>query len=192
VRRYLATSFEKEITPDSVPERDVRRWFNARINQFDHSQLVDVWHILVPITGATPEQKQAARALAETLAQKARKVKSAEEFKALADGVTSPTQPLKVEQVLTARDGWTERPFSEAAFVQLKNKGDTTGVVETSYGYHVEYLNRWIPPIHIPLSDVAPKIRKGLFPTFQQKEFPRWVADLAKSHQVTVHPERLK
>ena len=65
--------------------------------------------------------------------------------------------------VVSARDGWVERPFSEAAFSSSK-PGDTTGLVETSYGFHVLYLVRFIPPVHVTIAEAAPKIRDACSP----------------------------
>src|SRR5581483_825342 len=103
-RRLLETTFEKEVTPASLSERDYRRAYNAQRNMFDHSEYVDTWHILSPADAkAPPEEKQAARAVAEEIARRARGIGSAEAFKALADQVAPPPgKKFKIEQIITA------------------------------------------------------------------------------------------
>ena len=185
VRRYLQETFERELTPADVPAVLVRRTYNLNRNMFDHSLYVDVWHILVPVAKDAPAAERAqARARAEAIADKARGVGSLAAFKALAGD-------LRNEEVVTARDGWTEPSFSHAAFAQLHQPGDTTGVVQTSYGYHVEYLIRFIPPVHVPLGEVEGKLRAGLFPEVQKKAFGHFVDEAMARHRVVEHPERL-
>jgi hypothetical protein len=193
VRRLLAVAFESETTPDKLPARDIRRYYNAHVNQYDHSLWVDVWHILVPVDkNADAAARAAARAIAGELATKAKGIGDADAFKALAAAATPPPgQAFKVEQILTARDGWVEKPFSYAAFDQLKQPGDTSTVVETSYGYHVIYLNRYIPAVHLTIAEATPQILPALFPPWQRHELMLFLDDAKSHHHVEVHAERL-
>lgn len=193
-RRLLETTFEKEVTPSSLSERDLRRGYNAQRNMFDHSEYVDTWHILSPADAkAPPEEKQAARAVAEQIAKRARGIGSAEAFKALATEIAPPPgKQLKLEQIITARDGWVVPEYSIPAFDQLKKPGDTSTVVETSFGYHVIYLNRRIPPRHATLDEAKPELTQYLFPPYQRAEFSRFVSEAMVKHRVEVHPERVR
>ena len=99
---------------------------------------------------------------------------------------------LRTEEIVTARDGWVERPFSEAAFVQLKKPGDVSYAdVETSYGFHVLYLVKWIPPVHVPLAEAAPKLRADLFAQYQKHAFQRLVDEAMARYRIELHPEHL-
>jgi hypothetical protein len=194
VRRYLHVSFEKEVVPGDIPHNVVRRFYNARRNMYDHSEYVDVWHILTPVDEkAAPEARARARATAEEVARRAKSVKGEAEFQAIAGAVPPPEggKPLKVERIVTARDGWVLTAFSYAAFDQLAKPGDVSRVVETSYGYHVIYLIKRIPPLHQSVDDASTEIRAALFPDFQRAEFLRFADEAKKLHAVTVHPERL-
>jgi peptidyl-prolyl cis-trans isomerase C len=192
VRRYLQTRFEREVTPSAIPDRMLNRAYNANRSMFDHSEYVDVWHILTPVKkGASAADKAAARAVAEELAQRARGVASVEAFKALKDTVQPPGEPLKIEQVVTARDGWVLTTFSFPAFDQLKKPGDTSSVIETDYGYHVLYLVRRIPPVHESLADVTPRLRGLVFPEFQKVEFKRFLEEEVRKHAIVKHEERI-
>jgi hypothetical protein len=194
VRRYLRVSFEKDVVPGDIPENVVRRFYNAKRNMYDHSEYVDVWHILTPVDEkAPPELRARARATADEIARRAKSVKDEAGFQAIAAAVPAPEggKPLKVERIVTARDGWVLTAFSYAAFDQLAKPGDVSRVVETSYGYHVIYLIKRIPPLHKSVGDATPEIRAALFPDFQRGEFQRFADDAKKLHAVTVYPERL-
>jgi peptidyl-prolyl cis-trans isomerase C len=195
VRRYLHQVFEPSAGPDAIPALTVKRTYNANVNLFDHSEYVDVWHILVqaPADKATAEQKQKARALAEQIQKKARGVTSEAAFKELSTQFSAPEGmlPIRLERVVTARDGWTLTTFSFPAHDQLKKPGDISTVVETSYGYHVIYLIKRIPAVHMSVGEASPQIRAQLLPEFQKSEFLRQADEAAKRHAVVVHPERL-
>ncbi|MDB4966864.1 MAG: peptidylprolyl cis-trans isomerase, PpiC-type [Myxococcales bacterium] len=186
-RRYLQESFERDVTIDDVPEAPLRREYQRQLPYLNHSTYADVWHFFVPVgKKATPEEKAAARSRVEALAKKARGL-SLEDFKKLARD-----EGLQNEEIVTARDGWVQKPFSYAAFDQLKNPGDTTsGLIETTFGYHVEYLIRWVPPVHIPFAEAVGKLRSGIFPDYQKYAFKKFVDDAMTRHRIETHPERL-
>ncbi|MCA1662817.1 MAG: peptidyl-prolyl cis-trans isomerase [Myxococcales bacterium] len=187
VRRYLKLGFEQQVTAADVPDPLVHREYQRRLAYLNHDVYADVWHILVRVPkGASAEDKAKARARAHELAARARGMSLAAFQKLGRD------EGLTTEEVVTARDGWVERPFSEAAFAQLKNPGDTsTSDVETSYGYHVLYLVKWIPAAHTSLAEAAPKIREGVFPEFQKHAFDKLVDDAMARYHVELHPEHL-
>ncbi len=187
VRRYLSTTFEREVTPADVLADVVRREYQRRVPYLNHSTYADVWHFYVPVAkNASPGDKAAARARAEALARRARGM-TLDQFKQLA-----ADENLKSEEVVTARDGWVQRPFSEAAFAQLKQPGDVTLTPpETTFGFHVEYLVRWIPAEHVSLAEAEPKIREGVFPEIQKRMFGKLVDDAVARHNVELHPEHL-
>jgi hypothetical protein len=187
VRRLLATTFEKEVTPADVPDQLLRKEYQRNLPYLSHSTYADVWHLFVPVAkNATPDEKAAARARAETLARRAKGL-TLEQFKQLARD-----EGLRNEEIVTARDGWVQKPFSDAAFDQLKKPGDTTsGIIETSFGYHVEYLIRFIPPAHVSFDEATPKLRQGLFPELQKHAFAKLVDDAMARHHIETHPERL-
>lgn len=188
VRRLLATQFEREVTPASVPMSLIRQIYEKNKQQLDHDLEIEVWHILVPTKNRPPEEKPAARAAAEELAKKARTVKSLDEFKALAKDIPG----ARYEHIVTEKDGWTLKEFSYPAFEQLKKPGDTSTVIETSYGFHVLYLVKYFPAEHQSLAQAEPELRKGVFPEFQKPEFLHYVERIAGNHSVEEHAERLK
>jgi len=165
VMRLLENRFEKDVVPSAIPMQMVRRAYQSKINQFDHSLWVDVWHILVPAgKNENAAQHAAAKTLAEHLLELAQKVRNADEFQRLATQVTPVGAPLKVEQLMTAKEGWLDHRFSFAAFDQLHKPGDVSQVVQTDWGYHVIYLNRFVPPVHISVDPGCRQDSPGLVP----------------------------
>jgi peptidyl-prolyl cis-trans isomerase C len=192
VRRYLQTTFEREVTPADVPAELVRKAYNRNQPYLNHDTYIDVWHLLVAVDEkAPPELKQQARALALEVAARARTVHSLDEFKALKHAFTWQGRPLALDEVITERDGWTQRSFSYAAFDQLHKPGDTSSVVETTFGYHVLYLVGFKPPEHVPIADAEPRLRLGLFPQVQKQKFDELLEEITPHHQLELHPERL-
>ncbi len=186
VRRYLKAGFEPTVSPDDVPEAVVRREYQRNLAYLNHGVYADVWHMLVPVAGnATAETKAAARARTEAIAHRAHGMSLAA-FKQL-----GADEGLKVEEVVSARDGWVEPPFSEAAFA-LATAGATSGVVQTSYGFHVLYFVRFIPAEHVTLAEAAPKLRSDLFPELQKRSFAKLVDEAMGRHKVELHPEHLR
>ena len=187
VRRYLKLGFERQVTAADVPDPLVHREYQRRLPYLNHDTYADVWHLLVPVPkGATADEKAKARGRAHALAVRAKGMSLAE-FQKLGHD-----EGLTTEEVVSARNGWVERPFSEAAFTQLGKPGDTsTSDVETSYGYHVLYLVKWIPAVHTSLPEAAPSIREGVFPEYQKHAFGKLVEEAMGRHRVELHPEHL-
>jgi hypothetical protein len=187
VRRYLQRDFEPSVTPADVPDQVVKREYQSRLAYLVHDTYADVWHFIVPVApNASPADKADARTRAEALAKQARGL-SLDAFKKLAADAG-----LHSEEVVSARDGWVQRPFSEAAFTQLRKPGDvSTAPVETTFGFHVLHLIRFIPPEHVTLSEAAPKIREGVFPEYQRRWFAKLVDEAMARHKVELHPEHL-
>ena len=187
VRRYLETGFERDVTANDVPDPLVRREYQKRLPYLEHGTYADTWHILVAVPkGAPPAVKAQAKERAELIMKRA-KGTTLDQFKKIATD-----EGLLTEEVVTARDGWVERPYSEAAFTQLKKPGDTTtSLVETSYGYHVLRLVRFIPPEHVTVAQAAPKIRADLFPELEKRAFAKLVDEAMTRHKIEVHPEHL-
>jgi hypothetical protein len=196
VRQLLHDTFERDVTPADVPPDLVRKAFNRSQPYINHDVYVDVWHILFRVPkDAPPAVRQQARALADEAVRRG-KGQSLETFKALdqlGQGAPSAQQPIivdKAQELMTERDGWTQKSFSYPAFT-LKKPGDTV-LGESSFGYHAIYLVRYLPPVHTTLPEVEGKIRQDLFEAdVQKKAFAHFVDEIMAKHHVESHPERL-
>ncbi len=191
-RRYLQTTFEHDVTPADVPADRVRRAYIRNQAQLNHDVYIDVVHILVPV-GEKPTEahKAEAKALAEQLASEGKKL-TQPEFMQLGDTTFWNGQPLpKAEELLTEKDGWTQKSFSYGAFEKLHKRGDTC-VVETTFGWHALYMLGFKPAVHTPLAAVEDQLRRGLFESEVQKlAFGHFMDEAMARHHVELHPERL-
>ncbi len=115
-----------------------------------------------------PEQDERAKKLAERIAEATRGAESAADFDKRARSVNADGLNVLVEHLspVTAdgrvvpdappppgtQPGRFEEAFARAALA-LKNTGDQSDIVKTSYGYHVIYLEERLPPQRMPLEE---------------------------------------
>ena len=116
------------------------------------------------------------------------------EFAALRTGRASSglVEKLKVEELVTERNGWTVKEFSHAAHDQLKKPGDVTAPVKTSFGIHTIYLIKRIPAVHTPQAEADAKLRAGLLTEFQRRSFLPFIEEAMRRYTIEVHAERLQ
>lgn len=191
VRRLLATTFERDVAPEQVPDEEMQAAYARNRTRLDHPELIEVRHILAR-AGKKDDaaRREVLRRHAERVAERVRGVKSADEFAALGPALSDAEVTLRTETVVTARRGWTVDAFADAVFA-LARDGAVSGVVETEFGYHVIYRVRRIAEEHIPFEEARPKLRERMWPDFQRREFLRFAEELAGRHEVAVHGERL-
>jgi hypothetical protein len=192
VRRYLQTTFEHDVTPADVPADRIRRAYVRNQAQLNHDIYIDVVHILVPVGEKPTEARKAeAKALAEQLAAVGKKM-TQQEFMALPDTMVFNGQPLpKAEELLTEKDGWTQKSFSYGAFEKLHKRGDTC-VVETTFGWHALYMLGFKPAVHTPIAAVEGELRRGLFESEVQKlAFGHFMDEAMARHRLELHQDRL-
>ncbi len=192
VRRLLNTDFESIVGPSAVSMRDVRRAYNLNKATLDHSVYVDTWHILVQSKKTDSAETQAhAEALAKQILERAQKVPDLDAFKALATSMATAEFPtLRLEHIVTARDGWVETGYSFPAHDKLKRPGDVTPA-RTSYGFHTIYLLGRIPEKHVSFDDAIPIMQNGLLPELRRARFMPYVENITAKHDVKVFPERI-
>lgn len=193
-RRFLALTFEREVTPETaVTDDDLRKAYQRNAGELDRPEMRQVVHVLVPFDNAAepePARKQVLRARAEEVARRAATVRSGAEMMALAPALSDGDITLKAEQIATGPVGYTVAQFARPVF-ELPHEGAVSGVVETRFGFHVIYLERIVPPRHIPLEQVAPELRAGLWPELRKREFARFIDGLAAGHRIELSPEAL-
>lgn len=128
----------------------------ARMKQPERARLR---HILVRVDqGATAEDKQKAKAEAEDVLAR---VKKGEDFAALAKAHSDdPGSKEKGGDLDWIARGQTVEPFEQAAFALKPN--ETSGVVETQFGYHVIQLLEHQAESTLPFDDVKGQISEFL------------------------------
>lgn len=191
-RRYLQLGFEREVTPANVTEDELRHAYEKNRWKLVHGEVRRTYHILAQVgTAEGPEKRAIARARAEEVARRARKVTSAAEFQALGPALSDQALTLRVEPFGTERSGQAVKEFADAAFA-LGRPGDVSGVVETQFGYHVIYLDEIVAPENITYEQALPRLREGLWPAVQRRELGKLIDRLRAQHQIVQFPDKLE
>ena len=193
----IERDFGRHYTEASVPEGEVSTAYQRLRGTFRHGELKVVQHLLVPTApNAKPDEKAASKARAERLHGEVEKLAKQGQlnlasFSALAEGAAKTPSKLISEKVYTGRRGYTVRPFANAAFA-LKTPGDYSGVVATRYGFHVLLLLETQPAANRSVDEVAPALRKALFPESRRRAFQRFAQKLEQAHHVELYADRIR
>jgi len=131
-QEYLVKVVTANVT---VPEEELKKYYQGHEKEFLLPEQIKVRHILIAATKETaPDEKAKAHARAIAILQRLNK---GEEFSKLAKEVSEDqNSALKGGELAPITFGKTNsEEFEKAAFV-LK-PGETSGIVATSYGYHI-------------------------------------------------------
>ncbi len=128
---YIAKVVVKDI---SVTDKDVEQYYEINKDKFTVPKQVHARHILIKAeSSATDEEKKKAKAKAEEILEQLRK---GEDFAKLAGEYSEdPGSRTKGGDLGYFARGAMVKPFEDAAFAM--KPGETSGVVETSFGYHI-------------------------------------------------------
>ncbi|MCA9596913.1 MAG: peptidyl-prolyl cis-trans isomerase [Myxococcales bacterium] len=148
-------------TDTEVQQVTERRWWDL-----DRPPSVKVTHAVVRVK--KPVDDSAARELAERIAKATVGAESAADFEKRATAVPANGLTVLVEHLPPVTEdgrvvppeppppdqpqGRFEEPFARAANA-IQNVGEQSGVVQTSYGYHVIYLEERLPEHRVPLEE---------------------------------------
>lgn len=150
---YVELSKAELMGAVDVTEADVRNYYEQRIEQYRTQEERRVAHILVENSTENAEQK-AQQALEQ--------VQAGEDFASVAENYSDDTFSAENGGDLDwIEQGMMDEAFDEAAFA-LENVGDTTGIVETSFGYHIIKLTDLRPGDVTPFAEVKDDVRQQL------------------------------
>ena len=131
IQRLIDTQVSPGIQPS---EKEAEDFYQGNLDRMQRPEEVRVSHILVRIEpGATEEQRTAAKQEAEGVLAR---LQAGEDFAALArEASDDPGSQESGGDLQWVPRGATVPQFEEAAFAL--EPGQTSGVVETRFGYHV-------------------------------------------------------
>jgi peptidyl-prolyl cis-trans isomerase C len=171
--RAMLHDIEREITPESISEREVREDFAAHADKLQLPERRRSWHILVR------DPSEAGRALAQSILEE---VRAAEDPRAVFERHAQEPEekypiPVKAEELpaITAK-AKMERPYLDALFA-AESTGPLKRLVKTSYGWHALFVEEIIPAERKTILEVEGEIRERLS---QKKRFERIVSIVEK------------
>ncbi|HEV8240103.1 MAG TPA: peptidylprolyl isomerase [Thermoanaerobaculia bacterium] len=175
---------DAEVKPAvKVSDEEAHRFYEQNPDRMKRPPQVRVRHLLVAVPqSAAAAQKQAARQKAEGLLAR---IKAGGDFAAIARESSDDTGSRNDGGLLP----WFSRgemvpPFEQAAFA-LKT-GQTSGVVESPFGFHVLRLEDQRPAAAVPFEEAKPQIEQFLSRQQARELLDRKVAALRKAAKVEV------
>jgi peptidyl-prolyl cis-trans isomerase D len=187
--RYIAIN-ASAIPGVTVTDDDVRQYYNQHTDQYKVPERVHVRHILVktppPGTDGKVDQKafDAARAKAEGLLNQ---IKNGASFEELAKkNSDDPGSAAKGGELPPFQKGAMVPEFEQAAFA-LQNKGQLTGLVKSTYGFHIIQLIDKQPAHTKSLDDVKAEI----VPVLKQQKESKAADELARTLEAQAKTEGL-
>jgi parvulin-like peptidyl-prolyl isomerase len=161
VNNFLAQEYIFRVAAKDVriPDEDVRKLYDENLKSFVAPEQVRVRHILIRMPqGASDEDKRKARETAEGVLKR---LKEGEDFSKLAREYSEDVGSKQAGGDLGYfGKGQVVKPFEEVAF-SLKT-GETSGLVETPFGFHIIKVEDHKEASNRPFEDVKETIRARL------------------------------
>jgi peptidyl-prolyl cis-trans isomerase D len=154
--QYLELSAADLARQAAVSDADVKKLYESHASQYRVPEERRVSHILIAVPAdAKPAEREAARKKAEQILAELRK--SPQRFAALAKKYSQdPGSAQNGGDLGLFGRGMMVKPVEDAAFA-LK-EGETSGIVESEYGYHIIKLNGIQPARARTLDEVRPEL----------------------------------
>jgi peptidyl-prolyl cis-trans isomerase C len=148
-----------EVAPQvSVPEEEMLRYYEENIKIFFEPETLRASHILAGVEDPTDEgQKKAAL---RKIKEVEKKLKKREEFEALAKEYSDCPSSAAGGDLGYFQKGRMVAEFENAAFAL--EEGETSGIVETKFGYHIIKLVERKPERTVPFEEVKGDIEQWL------------------------------
>ncbi len=171
-----------------VSEEDLKKYYREHEQEFLLPEQIKVRHILiVSLKEAKPEEREKARARAETVLQR---LNTGEDFAKLAVEVSEDqiSAPKGGELAPITLGKTNSEEFEKAAFA-LKN-GEISGIVATSYGFHIIKMDEHQDKRTAPFAEAREYIAGKLKAEQEQKKAQEFVEKAVKDAGMEVIAEK--
>jgi len=187
--RYIAIN-TSAIPGVTVTDDDIRQYYNQHSDQYKVPERVHVRHILVKTPPPGPDGKvdqkavDAARAKAEGLLNQ---IKNGASFEELAKkNSDDPGSAAKGGELPPFQKGAMVPEFEQAAFA-LQNKGQLSGLVKSTYGFHIiQLIDK--QPAHTKSLD---EVKADIVPILKQQKESKAADELARTLESEAKTEGL-
>ena len=172
----------------SVPEEDLKRYYQEHENDFMLPEQIKVRHILfATVKESKPAEKEKARSKAESILQRLRK---GEDFIKLAgENSEDPISAPKGGELAPITLGKTNSEEFEKAAFALKT-GEISDIVLTSYGFHIIKMDERAEKQIVPFNEARDFIFNKLKAEQEQKRVQIFVEQVVKDADMEVSSEK--
>lgn len=177
IQQLLDTEVVNKVT---VPEEQVKAFYNSHPQYFEIPEQVNASHILVKLEETADEtQKKAAH---EKISDIQKKLKDGGNFSSLAKEFSEgPSGPRGGDLGFFGR-GQMVKPFEDAAFALKVD--EVSEIVETRFGYHLIKVTDKKPPGIKEYAEVKEKISEFLKREETQKQVKQYIDDLKATAKI--------
>lgn len=181
---YINNLIENNIASKvTVTDADAKKFYDENIEKFKQPETVQASHILIGVAdNATADEKKNAREKAEALLKR---VKAGEDFAALAKANSTCPSSAQGGDLGYFSKGQMVPEFDTVAF-SLK-PGETSGIVETKFGYHIIKVLDKKPAGTIPFSEAKKEIINFLKINAIQQGINQLVEKLRQEAKVVIN-----
>ena len=145
-------------TKIKIKEEEVKSYYDANPQLFQQPEQVKASHVLIKVDADAPQaKKDEARKKIESVQKKAQK---GEDFATLAKTYSEGPSGPNGGDLGYFRRGQMVKPFEEAAFNLKPN--ETSGIVETQFGYHLIKVVDKKPAQKVAYADVKDRLSEHL------------------------------
>jgi len=190
VQRMLEREIEPLLTPEAIPDAEVRALYEKGKPRFVHGRLVQVL-VMGFFTGA--RMKAGPRARAEHNAALLKAFLDEHPPAGTAALEALAREPLWVERKLSVSTVWQEenqgQPYPESvgrALTSLHGPGDRSPLVIDETGAYIAVYLGEKPAEHRSFEEVAPALRAEMYEPWRRQRFLRLVMDMASGHDIAV------
>jgi peptidyl-prolyl cis-trans isomerase C len=161
IQRRLAIQqlIEKELVQGvTVSDAETKTYYDANLNAFKQPEQVRASHILIKVN---PNADESQKLISRTKIEKVqKKLQEGQDFAALAKEFSEGPSSAKGGDLGYFGRGQMVKPFEEAAFAL--GTGGVSGIVETSFGYHLIKLIDKKPEGMMPYEEIKDKLKEYL------------------------------
>jgi peptidyl-prolyl cis-trans isomerase C len=187
INNFLATVYlQKEVVEKvTINEDKARSYYKDHTDVFKTPEMIRVKHILIKTEASAPEEeKKKAKAKAE---EALKRLKGGEDFSKLASEVSDDSGTKDKGGDLDFFPRGTMIPaFEEVAF-SLK-PGETSGVVETEYGYHIIKMEEKKEALLEPFEKIKDKVKEEALQEMRKAAVSEFIEKALKNAGVEINP----
>ena len=182
---YLKREVAQKVT---VSDDEVKTYYDSHKDEFKTQEMVKARHILVRVENAASEdEKKKAKDKAEMYLKK---IMDGEDFAKMAAEVSDdPGSKAKGGDLGFFPKGRMVKSFEDAAFA-LK-PGETSGIVETQFGFHIIKVEDKKEPTIESFDAVKERIKQKLAQDRTRKELTDFIDKAMKDSKTEIYPDVL-